>query len=113
MKFSWAIKIFLIMFISTSSFAASYQGKITSVFAYNSKIFILIKNGGFDNSESCTNQADGMSLWLDPTQDYDKAMFSLALTAKTTDKLVWVGGGDCIAGPFGQSAKLVAIDFKG
>ena len=113
MKVFKSLLLLAVFFSAVPAIAGSYQGKVTGIFAYSGKVFISVKNGSFDNPNTCTTQASGMSLWLDPALEYDKAMLSLALSAKVTDRLVWVAGGSCISGPSGKAAKLSAIDFKG
>jgi len=107
--------IFIAMVIlSSTANAGSYQGYITNVFAHSGKIFILVKNGTFGNSTTCTGFTDRLSLWIDPSTDYGKALISISLTAKSSNKLVWVTGSTtCITGPLGNSEQLSAIDLKG
>lgn len=107
------IALCVLVWLVTPSFAGSYQGKVKSIFAYKGKVFVSVSDGVYDNSNTCTGQSSALTLWLDPSVEYDKAMLSLVLTAKVTEKLVWVSGGVCIAGPLGQAEKLAAIDFKG
>lgn len=96
----------VMLLLSVGASSSSYQGKVKSVFAYSGKVFITVGAGSFDNSNTCTGQTAGLTLWLDPASEYDKVMLSLALTAKVTDKLVWVAGGSCSSGPFGQAEKI-------
>ncbi len=100
---------------SNAAIASAYQGKVTHVFAHAGKVFVTVANGAFDGPVSCTTTTDHMMLWIDPATDYGKAMISIALTAKTTDKLTWVGGDNtCITGPGNRtSEQLVSMDLKG
>ncbi|MDH5325952.1 MAG: hypothetical protein OEZ68_00625 [Gammaproteobacteria bacterium] len=94
--------------------AGSYQGRVTNVFAYNNKVYVFVKNGNFDNNNTCTGSVQSLTLWLDPQSDYSKAMLSIALTAKTTDKTVWVAGNNvCTGAPSGYAEGMLAIDLKG
>lgn len=104
------------IFISygSASYAGSYQGKVSNVFAYNGKVFVYVDSGSYDNSNTCTGSSSQLTLWLDPATDYGKALLSIVLTAKLSDRLVWVvGTNSCLAGPGGQAEELLGIDLKG
>lgn len=104
----------ILLFQVSESEAGSYQGEVTNVFAYGSKVFVTVKNGSFDNSTTCTGSTTELKLWLDPSTDYGKALLSIVLTAKTTERVVWtLGSNSCISGPTGQAEELSAIDLKG
>lgn len=99
---------------ASSTFAGSYQGKVTHIFAYGGKVFVRIGEGGWDSSNTCTTSSSGFEVWLDPADDYGKALLSIALVSKTTDRLVWVAGsGSCIDGPRGKAEGFNGIDLKG
>ena len=113
---SIVIKVIVFSIILLPSFASagSYQGKITSVFPYNGKVYVRVASGGWDNSNTCTTGDNGFEVWLDPAEEFGKSLLSVAMVAKTTDRLVWVvGNGSCSSGPQGQAEKINGIDLKG
>ncbi|MCE9685630.1 hypothetical protein LZP73_05290 [Shewanella sp. AS16] len=107
--------IFIILSMYGSDvYAGTYQGKVTNIYAYGGKIFVRIANGGWDSNSTCTTSTDSFEVWLDPENEYGKALLSIALVSKTADKLVWVAGsGTCIDGPRGKSEGLSGVDLKG
>ena len=113
MKLFTAIIFGLICF-SNLAIAGSYQGNVRSIFAYDGKVFVYVHQGSFDDSNTCTSNENSMVFWFIPDSFYYEAIMSIVLTAKATNKLVWVGGsGSCIDGPFGKSEQLNSIDLKG
>lgn len=106
----------VLIIFSSVCYGASYQGKVTNVFAYNGRILVNIKNGSFDNPEgNCSTKTDSMPSYIDINTDYGKALLSIVLIAKTTEKLVWASASSngCINGPLGSSGELKHIDLKG
>jgi hypothetical protein len=105
-----------ILLISSISYGASYQGKVTNVFAYQGKIFVRISNGSFNNSSgNCSSKTDGLPAYIDVNTEYGKALLSIVLIAKTTEKTVWVNvsSNSCLQGPYGPAGVLSLIDLKG
>jgi len=101
----------LLVCMPMTSFAGNYQGNIKNVFAKYNKVYIKLENGTAKGS--CGN---GDSFSIDPVSDYGKAMIAIALTAKTTGKIVYASGeGTCAVGsPFsGGSEILSGLDLKG
>lgn len=100
--------------VSTVCAASSYQGTVTNIFAHSDKVYVRVANGHYDNKSACVSTDNSIEVWLDPNAEFGKALLSLALVAKTSDKLVWLATDDiCISGPRGIAvAKLVALDLK-
>lgn len=115
MKLSKIIFLSLLFLCSKSVFASAYQGKVTNVFAHAGKVFVTVAGGAFDGPVSCTTTTDYIMLWIEPGTSYGKALISIALTAKTTDRLTWVAGDStCIPGPSGiTTEQLTSMDLKG
>jgi hypothetical protein len=86
-----------------------YVGKVDTIKADGGKIFITLKNGS--PSSTC---GTGNSFYLDPTNDDDKSILSLAITAKATNNDVYaLGGGVCeSAWPYKNRLKLVTFVLK-
>jgi hypothetical protein len=86
-----------------------YVGEVDTIKADGGKIFITLKNGS--PSSTC---GTGNSFYLDPTNDYDKSILSLAITAKATNNDVYaLGGGVCeSAWPYKSRLKLVTFVLK-
>jgi hypothetical protein len=86
-----------------------YVGKIDTIKADGGKIFITLKGGS--SSPTC---GAGNSFYLDPANDYDKSILSLAITAKATNNDVYaLGGGTCqSAWPYKNRLKLVSFVLK-
>ena len=105
----------MLVTLPSLSLAGSYQGQITSVFAYGGKVFLKVENGTWDDSNTCTGRNNRLDVWLDPATDFGKALLSIALVAKTTDKQVWVvGNARCSdEGPLGRTEQLIGMDLKG
>lgn len=111
------IKKLLVLCLCTLSplaLAGSYQGKITSVFALNGQVYIHVGHGSWDDSHTCTHGYDGFEVWFDPYEEFGKTLLSLAVAAKTNDKVVWVSGnGRCLDGPHGTAERMNGLDLKG
>ncbi len=105
-KFSWMLCVAM---LGTSVVnAGDYTGSIKQVFAANQKVYILLENGS--GSSTC---GAGNSFSIDPTTELGKAMISIALTAKTTNNAVWVGGtGTCDGySPYSGSEIIASINL--
>lgn len=91
------------------AYASYYQGYVVSVMADGGKILVVLANG-FGQS-TCSNP----KFYLDPNAAYDRAMLSLAISAKLTEKLVYVSGNDNCQSewPYSNAQQLNAIDLKG
>lgn len=77
-------------------------------------MFVRVSNGVWDSNNTCTTNTDSFEVWLDPSEEYGKALLSIALISKTTDRLVWVlGSGSCISGPRGKAEGFSGVDLKG
>ena len=90
--------------------AAYYQGVVTSVQANGGKVLVVVSNGS--GSGLCGSTA---VFYLDPTVEYEKVMLSIAMSARVTGLLVWVGADDTCqtAWPITNTQHMVAIDLKG
>jgi len=105
---------FFAVVFSCASFAGSYQGTVKSVFAYNGKIYVLMREGHYDNANTCTGNANQFHAWVDPSTEFGKALISIALAAKVSGKVVWAAGNNsCSAGALGLAEHLIALDLKG
>jgi hypothetical protein len=85
------------------------------VWAYQGKVYFIIANGAFDGSSgSCPWAANSMMYAADPTTPWGRSLISIALTAKLTARLVYIGGdGACAPAPGGNAEGIVHMDFKG
>ena len=99
----------------TAASAASYQGTISNVWAYGTKVYVIVGDGGFDGSSgSCPLAGNKMMFAIDPNTPYGRALLSIALTAKVTGRLAYVGGNSiCEGGPGTNAEGLATIDLKG
>ncbi len=89
--------------------AGAYQGKVTNVMASGGKVIITLQNGSSTDS-TCGN---GTRYYLDPSVDIDKVIISMAITAKISNKLVWVMGSGCISvWPYYNAEKVTDFDLK-
>lgn len=105
---------FFAVVFSCASFAGSYQGTVKNAFAHNGKVYILIREGHYDNASTCTGNADQFHAWVDPTTKFGKALIGIALAAKESGKLVWAAGNNsCSEGAWGLAEHLIALDLKG
>ena len=104
-----------ILAISSRAYATAYQGYVKNVYAYGSKIYVIVGNGWFDGSTGpCPLPGSMMGFAIDPATDIGKAQLAIALSAKTTGILVWAAGnGACEGGPGANVEPLVALDLKG
>lgn len=99
--------------------AANYQGVIGNVTPNSGHLFITVNSGGFDGSAStCFAYSGYMVYSVDVSTATGKALLATALSAKLTNKQVYVyGDGSCAA--FGNpyngagSENMVGIDLKG
>lgn len=103
---------------SSHANAASYQGTISNISVYLNKIYMVVTNGTFDGTPSTCGTTANMVFWFDPATSAGKAALALAITAKTTGRLVYViGDGVCVGGSIylnsGMSEGLLGLDFKG
>lgn len=87
--------------------AAEYQGYVSSIMAVGGKVFVVLNGGSGSGLCSAVTR-----FYLDPGSAYDRAMMALAMTAKTAESLVYVGGTDtCMsAWPYNDSQQLTAIN---
>jgi len=98
--------------------AASYQGLIGNVTPHSGHLF-TVNSGGFDGAaSSCFANSGYMVYSVDVSTATGKALLATALSAKLTNKQVYVyGDGTCAA--FGNpyngagSENMVGIDLKG
>ncbi|MEW4366731.1 hypothetical protein [Aliikangiella maris] len=100
----------LIMLLPSLSYAANdYVGKVASIKADGGIILVILKDG--TGNSGCGNSN---SFWLDPKLDFDKAILSLAITAKAAEREVYaLGGGECKSGwPHKNSHKLSAFSLR-
>lgn len=83
---------------AASAQAANYEGKIVSVFSANGKVYVVVNSGAFDGAPSpCTSQSGMMIYALDPASSFGRALFAVALTAKVSERRVYVAGdGVCL-----------------
>jgi hypothetical protein len=100
------LSLFLLLMALSINSRALYekQGKVTSIRATGGKIiFNVCSNGQCDR------------FWLLPDSDYNRTVISLVMTAKVTDRTVWVGGADTPddGWPYNGARAFSAIDFKG
>lgn len=107
------IRIILIFF--TASFAvnaSSYQGKITSVFAYDGNIYIFVGNGAYDIGHTCGDES--ATFRIDQKTSYGRSLLAMALAAKATQGIVWAAGDDsCVlGGPRTKYETLTTLDLK-
>lgn len=72
----------------SSAYASYYQGYVVSIMADGGRILVVLANGS--GQSTCGNPR----FYLDPNVAYDRAMLSLAISAKLTEKLVYVSGND-------------------
>ena len=100
---------------ATASHATSYQGTVSNVWAYGTKIYVIVGDGAFDGSSgSCPLAGNKMMFAIDPGTAYGRALLSIVLTAKVTGRLAYVAGnGVCEGGPGNNAEGLASIDFKG
>lgn len=98
------------------SIAANYQGYVTSVYPYNSLVYVVISNGAFDGSTSSCRSATTMVYSFNPDTGIGRALMAVALTAKVSGLLVYAAGtSSCTTGsPFGGGSEgLAGMDLKG
>ena len=81
-----------------------WGGNITNIFA----------DGGIVRIKVCNTTPECKDYWIDPTDDFGKALLSISLSAKATQSGVWVQGlGNQPADwPHYGTFKLTAIDHK-
>lgn len=101
--------------VALSANAASYQGTVSHVWAFQGKVYLIVDNGAFDGSPgSCPTSSNAMQYVMDPATPYGRALMSIAMTAKVTGRLIYVAGdGACTSGPGGTAEGIVHMDFKG
>ena len=101
----------LTMCLITPAFASAYQGYVTNVFALRGKVQITLNGGNFDGPAAvCGGNAASIGYVADPATPYGRTLVALALSAKLTGRLVWVGGdGNCTTGV----ENLNNLDLKG
>ena len=109
------LAFFGLLCVALSANAASYQGTVSHVWAYQGKVYLIVDNGGFDGSPgSCPSSANAMQYMMDPATPYGRALISIAMTAKVTGRLIYIGGdGICTNGPGGTAEGIAHMDFKG
>lgn len=98
------------------SIAANYQGYVTSVYPYNTLVYVVISNGAFDGGSSTCRSATDMVYSFDPSTAIGRAIMAVALTAKVSGVLVYAAGtSSCTTGsPFGGGSEgLRGMDLKG
>lgn len=104
----------LILSVTGSSvapaYAGYYQGYVVNVMADGGKVLVTLANGSGQSICSA-----GPKFYLDPNLGCDRAMLTLAISAKLTDKLVYVSGSDNCQSewPYNNAQQLTAIDLKG
>jgi len=86
-----------------------YIGTVDSIKADGGKIFITLKGG--NPSSTC---GIGNAFYLNPSEDYDKSILSLAIAAKATNSEVYaLGGGVCESSwPIKTRLKLVSFSLR-
>ena len=97
--------------------ANNYQGTIANVTPYYGRVYISVMNGG-GFSSGCYANATSMVYSFDSSTSAGKALLATALSAKLTDKVVYLyGDTTCPAGgnPYDGkgSENLVGMDLKG
>lgn len=93
------------LLISGKSFALfEAQGKVTGIVASGGKIIFTVCNNDVCNK-----------FWIVPDEGYNQAVFSMILSAKLTDRLIWIGGSDTpdVDWPYSGARAFSAMDFKG
>lgn len=114
-------QLFLLIALASSThcaMAASYQGYVSNVMAFNGSVYVAIGGGNFDGAAGSCANGSGMIYSIDPSTPGGKALLALAISAKLTGKLVYsIGSGACTPGsPFGggsSSEVLQGLDLKG
>lgn len=94
--------------------ATSYQGTVSNVFAISGKVHVRVSDGQFDGAQgACPN---GSAMWysVDPNTAYGRSLIAIAMSAKLSARLVYVGGnGVCDSSTGIPSETMTLIDFKG
>jgi len=97
--------------------ASSFQGNVTNFSPSNGKVFVVVSGGFSGAATACANNsASLMMYWIDPATAYGRALMATALSAKLTDKLIYLqGDGTCTSGSvFGREGEaLTTTDLKG
>ncbi len=108
-SFSLAAAVVLGVVWTSAASGSDYEGNITSINANGGKAMVTLANGS--GASYCPA---GPKFYLDPNVACDKAMLSLALTAKATRRLVYVSGTNTCesAWPYDHSQQLTSIDLK-
>ena len=108
-----SISFFLFTLVTPTH--AWYQGYVTNVFPVdhmNGRVYIVLSGGNGDSPRVKDNH-----YWIDPNSAVGKSLVATALTAKLTNKMVWVGGDGAIpcheGWPADGAQKATSIDLKG
>lgn len=105
MKFKLLFALLLTLLSNDAFAGVESQGKVKNIFAI----------GGYVKFTICTTSTNCRTFHTKPDSEFNKMMVTLLLTARATDKIVWVGGRDAkgTSWPIQGAHEAYAVDFKG